>query len=95
VAPRLLDLRARTRCVELRFSVMGAVHSKGRARLVNGKVRKLTAIVTNTKMLEEAAKPGFGKEEVATVAVVSDSVYASDTDDEEDLARIDEEEKKA
>ena len=59
----VLDLRAGTRCVESHFSVMGAVHSKGRNRMVNTRARKLMAVVTNTKVLDAAGKPGFGIEE--------------------------------
>ena len=87
VAVRILDLRAGTRCVESHFSVMGAVHSKGRNRLVNGKVKKLTYIVSNTKMLDEVAKPEFAqKEEKAGES--SDSDYCSDTDQEEDMDKL-------
>ena len=66
---------------------MGAVHSKGRNRLVNGKVKKLTYIVSNTKMLDEVAKPEFAqKEEKAGES--SDSDYCSDTDQEEDMDKL-------
>ena len=85
VALRILDLRAGTRCVESHFSVMGNIHSKGQARLVNSKVRKLTYIVTNTRMLEQAKKSGFGSEEISKGESESDSDsdYCSDTDEEE------------
>ena len=53
-----LDLRAGTRCVESHFSVMGAVHSKGRNRMVNTRVRKLTAVVTSSRIMD-AAGAGF------------------------------------
>ena len=96
VALRVLDLRAGTRCVESHFSVMGAVHSKGRNRMVNGKVRKLTAVVTNTKMLDAAGKPGFGQEEADkgddSDQEESDDDYVSDTDDEMDLEKLEQEE---
>ena len=62
-ALRILDLRAGMRCVESHFSIMGGIHSKGRSRLVNGKVRKLTYVVSNTKMLDAAAKGDFTVEE--------------------------------
>ena len=90
VSPRVMDLRAGTRCVESHFSVMGAVHSKARPRLVNSRVRKLTAIVTNTKMLNAAAKPGFGAEEKekAVEESDSDSDYATDTDSDVDLNEL-------
>ena len=91
VVPRVVDLRAGTRCVESHFSVMGAVHSKARPRLVNTRARKLTAIVTNTKMLDAANKPGFGVEEKEkpiedSDQEDSDEEYVSDTDDEELVA---------
>ena len=90
----MLDLWAGTRCVESHFFVMGTVHSKGRNRMVNTRVRKLTAVVTNTNMLDLASQPGFGAEEKAK-AVESDSDqdesddgYVSDTDDEMDVAKL-------
>ena len=83
VAPRILSLQAGTRCVESHFSVMGAVHSKSRPRLINSKVRKLTAIVTNTKMLAEAEKPGFGQQEIQKAVMGSDS----DSDSESEVLR--------
>ena len=88
VALRILDLRAGTRCVESHFSVMGAVHSKGRARLVNGKVRKLTYCVSNTKMLDAADKGDFTVEEKleSDSHTDSDSDYATDTDNEDQIA---------
>ena len=70
---------------------MGAVHSKSRPRLINSKVRKLTAIVTNTKMLAEAEKPGFGQQEMQKAVMGSDSDsdsesdYATDSDSDMDL----------
>ena len=63
VARSVLGFRAGSRCVESHFSVMGAVHSKGRNRMVNTRARKLTAVTTNTKILDAAGKPGFGTEE--------------------------------
>ena len=78
VVPRVLDLRAGTRCVESHFSVMGAVHSKSRNRMINSRVRKLTAIVTNTKMLELANKPGFGSEEKDRPGDISDQEESDD-----------------
>ena len=88
VSPRILDLRAGTRCVESHFSVMGAVHSKARPRMVNSRVRKLTAVVTNAKMLDAAETPGFSMEEKEkpiedSDQEDSDEEYVSDTDDEE------------
>ena len=89
VALRILDLRAGTRCVESHFSVMGSVHTKSRNRLVNGKVKKLTYIVTNTRMLDEVGKSGFAeKEDKAGESASSDSDYCSDTDMEEDLQKL-------
>ena len=64
----VLDLRAGTRCVESHFSVMGAVHSKGRNRMVNTRVHKLTAVVTSNRIMD-AAGAGFwhrGEEEGGT-----------------------------
>ena len=85
VALRILDLRAGTRCVESHFSIMGGIHSKGRARLVNGKVRKLTYIVSNTKMLDAAAKGDFTVEEKED-SDADDTDYATDTDQEDETA---------
>ena len=85
IVPRVIQLRAGTRCVESHFSVMGAIHSKARPRLINSKVRKLTAIVTNEKMLNAAARPGFADDEMKkAVESDSESDYASDTDEEVD-----------
>ena len=93
----VLDLRAGTRCVESHFSVMGAVHSKARNRMVNTRVRKLTAVVTNTKMLDAAGKPGFGTEEKEKAVPdldqgKSDGDYVSDRDGEMDLEKLEAEE---
>ena len=87
VALHILDLRAGTRCVESHFSVMGAIHNKGRARLVNGRVRKLTYIVSNTKMLDAAKKGDFIVDEKANSDCSdSDSDYATDTDMQDETA---------
>ena len=72
---------------------MGAVHSKGRNRMVNTRARKLTAVVTNTKMLDAAGKPGFGTEGKEKAVSDSDQEepdgnYVSDTDDEMDLEKL-------
>ena len=71
---------------------MGAVHSKARNRMANTRVLKLTAVVTNTKMLDAAGKPGFGIEEKGKAVPGSDQGksgddYVSDTDDEMDLEK--------
>ena len=52
---------------------------------LNSRVQKLTVIITNTKMLDVAANPGFGAEEKekAVEESDSDSDYARDTDEEE------------
>jgi hypothetical protein len=93
----VLDLRAGARCVEPHFSVMGAVQSKARNRMVNTRARKLTAVVTNTKMLDTAGKPDFGSEEKEKTVLDSDQEesdddYVSDTDDEMDLEKLEAEE---
>ena len=85
MALRILDLRAGTRCVESHFSIMGGIHSKGRSRLVNGKVRKLTYVVSNTKMLDAAAKGDFTVEQKED-SDSDDSDYATDTDREDEEA---------
>ena len=85
MALRILDLRAGTRCVESHFSIMGGIHSKGRSRLVNGKVRKLTYVVSNTKMLDAAAKGDFTVEEKED-SDSDDSDYATDTEREDEEA---------
>ena len=87
VAMRILDLRAGTRCVESHFSVMGSVHTKSRNRLVNGKVKKQTYIVSNTRMLDEVDKPEFAQKE-DKAGDSSESDYCSDTDLEEDLDKL-------
>ena len=86
VALRIPDLRAGTRCVESHFSIMGAIHNKGRARLVNSRVRKLAYIVSNTKMLDAAKKGDFTVDEKANSDSDSDSDYATDTDMEDEIS---------
>ena len=84
-----MDLRAGTRCIESHFSVMGGVHSKGRNRLLNSKVKKLTAVVSNTKMLDKVSSKEFASgEEACGEESESDSDYASDTNDENTLEAI-------
>ena len=92
VARCVLDLRAWTRCVESHFSVMGAVHSKGRNRMANTRARKLTAVITNIKILGAAGKPDFGIEEKDKAVPDSDQEESdddcvSDTDGEMDLEK--------
>ena len=61
--------------------------------MVNTRARKLTAVVTNTRMLDAADKPGFGIEEKEKAVPDSDQEeldddYASDTDGEMDLEKL-------
>ena len=88
-----LDLRAGARCVGSHFSVMGAVHSKGRNCMVNTRVQKLTAVVPNTKLMDTAGKPNFGIEEMEKAVPDSDQEesdddYVSDTDGEMNLEKL-------
>ena len=76
---------------------MGAVHFKGRNRMANTRVRTLTVVVTNTKILDATGKPGFGTEEKEKAVPdsdqgESDDDYVSGTDDEMDLEKLEAEE---